>query len=238
MIRAEILFAMVQVDTKGSLRSFEKLAELFPIMFADSSVAKKFEMHKDKLAYEITYGLGPFFQEKLSIEVAKKPYFAISFDESLNKVAQKGQMDIVVRFNGAEKLVETRYLTSTFLQKATAQDFLDAFVSAVKNLGLNLKKIIQVSMDGPNVNLKFLQDLKTYLKDEGTNSNSLKIVEFGTCGLHVVNGSYRTGHQNSGWQINQFLRIIYNLFKDFPSRRRDYIESCGSKSFPLKFCAI
>lgn len=194
--KAEILYALAQIVTKGSLREFELVAELFPIMFPDNNIAKKFSMHKNKLSYVITHGLGPYLQEELTMYVQKQEYFAISFDESLNKVAQKGQMDLIIRFWRDEKSVETRYLTSTFLHQAKATDLLNAFISAITNSGLSLKKIIQVSMDGPNVNLKFLKYLKAHLADSD-NADTKKLIEFGTCGLHVVNGSYRTGHDKS-----------------------------------------
>lgn len=125
-------------------------------------------------------------------------------------------------------------MTSTFLHQAKAEDLLNAFTSAISGLGLSLKKIIQISMDGPNVNLKFLRDLKAYLA-EPDNADSRKLIEFGTCGLHVVNGSFRTAHDKSGWNINKFLRVIYYFFKDFPSRRGDYIKSCNSDCFLSNF---
>jgi len=35
-----------------------------------------------------------------------------------------------------------------------------------------------------------------------------------------------------------FLRSLYYLFKDFPSRRAQYVETTKSALFPLCFCAI
>ena len=65
-------------------------------MFPDSDIASSFKMQKDKAAYVVTYGLCPFFQDQVSDIVRKCKFFSISFDESLNKVSQKGQMDIVI----------------------------------------------------------------------------------------------------------------------------------------------
>ena len=62
-------------------------------------------------------------------------------------------MDIVVRF-WANNQVQTRYLTSMFLGEAAASDLLQAITNVFSTHGLNLKKMIQVSMDGPNVNKK------------------------------------------------------------------------------------
>jgi hypothetical protein len=71
-------------------------------------------------------------------------YFSVSFDESLKKVSQKGQMDIVIRFwNNASDEVSTRYLTSTFLEHARADDILRAFTSSLAGLGIDVKKMLE-----------------------------------------------------------------------------------------------
>ena len=234
VITAEILWAITQVVTHSSARSFGICSDLFKIMFPDSEIAKKFKLHKDKLGYLVTYGLGPYFQKELTNLVKECPCFCISFDESLNSVAQKGQMDMAVRFWDGN-LVQTRYLTSAFLGHATAEDLLMTFLQNLKDTGLDAKKMLQVSMDGPNVNLKFLKDLKKYLGDSPSDP---ELLDFGTCSLHTIHGAYKTAHNNSEWNIHRFLRSLYYFFKDFPSRRADYKRITGSHLFPLKFCSI
>ena len=115
VLRAEILYALCQVKKQASLRCFSELSDIFPLMFIDSEIAKKMKMHKDKLSYSITYGLGPYFQCELASDVRKSEFYSVAFDESLNKVAQKGQMDQVVKFWKGDEKVETRYLNSSFL---------------------------------------------------------------------------------------------------------------------------
>jgi hypothetical protein len=65
-----------------------------------------------------------------------------------------------------------------------------------------------------------------------------KLLHLGSCGLHVVNGAFQTGHNASGWQINRLLRAMYRLFKDVPARRAQYTEITGKTLFPVKFCQI
>lgn len=232
---AEITWALNMIVTHYSARSASAASDLFKYMFPDSDIAKKFQMHKDKLGYVVTYGLGPFFQKELSNTIKQCDFYAVSFDESLNEVAQKGQMDIVVRFWG-ENEVKTRFLTSCFLGHATAHDLLMNFISALKEQGLNLKNMMQVSMDGPNVNLKFLKDLKSYLREDSPDDPEL--LSFGTCALHIVHGAFKTAHDKCDWNIPSFLRCIYYLFKNFPTRRADYQFLTQSSLFPLKFCCI
>ena len=64
-------------------------------------------------------------------------------------------MDFTVRYFKNVK-VESRYLTSLFLGYTTAKD-LKKFEEATEQL--DLKKLVQISMDGPNVNWKLLDSI-------------------------------------------------------------------------------
>lgn len=192
--RAEIIWTLHTVMSHISINSSAASVKLFPIMFEDSKTAQKMALQKTKISYYITHGLSPFFQENLIKLVQKCDFFVVGFDESLNKVAQKGQMDVFVRFWLSSKEncnVVTQYFNSTFLNHATGEKLLDAFLKWLENL--NLRKLLQVSMDGPNVNIKFLRLLKQYL-NEDTKSH-LTILDIGSCGLHVVHNAFKTAFE-------------------------------------------
>lgn len=90
----------------------------------------------------------------------------------------------------------------------------------------------QISMDGPNVNWKFLR----LFKQSQSETTRTEMIEIGSCGLHIIHGSFQTGHKSAGWSINETLRGIYNLFKDSPKRRIDFITLTKCNQFPKKFC--
>ena len=74
----------------------------------------------------------------------------IHFDESLNKSTQKCQMDTGIHFwSQEEKQLEVRYWDSQFSGHATSGNLLENFNKPL--VGLDLSKIIQNSMDGPNI---------------------------------------------------------------------------------------
>ena len=106
---------------------------------------------------------------------------------------QKGQMDILVRFSDCEKhMAQTRYHNSEFLGGAKAEQILENFIEGSKKL--DLSKMLQVSSDGPNVNLKFLE-----LYGEKREMDDVpRLVDIGTCGLHTVHGSLKNGIKSSG----------------------------------------
>lgn len=94
-------------------------------------------------------------------------------------------------------------------------------------------------MDGPNVNFSFLREFKNYIDDEDSaNKNPVLFIDIGSCSMHIVHGAYKTAHNKTDWNIIQFLRSAYYLFKDHPSRRSDYIHFSKATVFPKKMCAI
>ena len=118
----------------------------------------------------------------------------------MNSVSKLQQMDILIRFWDSNKNeVSTRYYTSVFLGHTRACDLLKAFEDNIpKKL---LKKIIQISMDGPNVNWKFLKDLQVNLSQY--NDDKI-LIGIGSCSLHVLHNTFKAGMQTVKWQIVVF----------------------------------
>ena len=90
-------------------------------------------------------------------------------------------------------------------------------------------------MDEPTVNLKFLDLLQKAVDDD---SIEQKLINMGSCELHVIHGAFQCGHAAAGWEVNQYLRAMYAVFKDSPARRADFIAIKGKKIFSLKFCQV
>ena len=230
---AEIIWCLKVIESHFSYRSCSDIGVLFKAMFTDSDIAQRFSLGKTKIAYNIAFGIAPYFENQLLEELRDKQ-FVICFDEALNKVVQRGQMDLVVKYwSDTQNKVSTRYLNSVFMGHQTAHDLIKAFKQGISSL--DISKLVQVSMDGPNVNLKFFKALKEELK---SGENETQVLDLGSCGLHVVHGAFQTGHKAAKWTLNSFLRGIYGLFKDSPARRADFTTLTGSSAFPKKFCQI
>lgn len=231
---AEAIWALEVVTGKMSLNSCDETSAAFKRMFPDSKIAQSFCMGKTKASYLINHGLAPYFQEMLQKEIRQCADYVVSFDESLNKVVQRGQMDLCVRFWDVNlQRVSTRYWNSTFLGRASADHLLDAFIDG---LDLPLQNILQVSLDGPNVNLSFLKKLENHLQI--LNPDGKSILDIGICSLHTVNGAIKTAINKCEWNLSQFFRSLYNFFKGSPARRAKYTEITSSKSFPFKFTSV
>lgn len=107
---------------------------------------------------------------------------------------------------------------------------LTAFYESVDKL--TLSKILQLSMDGPNVNWKFFDSLRGDLKKEFNHED----ICIGSCGLHILNNSFKDGEKSTGWNIRGILSSLYWLFQDSPARREDFVSISSDKKFPVKFC--
>jgi len=135
-----------------------------------------------------------------------------SFDESLNEVTQTCEMDLYVRYWDATcNQVKMRYFGSSFMGHGTSTDILQHFEDITKDQ--NPRHLYQVSMDGPNVNLKFHRE---FVEKRQENYHSL--INIRSCGLHVIHGSLGTGVDASNWGLKKVMKGAYQLFHDSPDR--------------------
>lgn len=204
--KTEVLWAMKCVMSN----SFKDMKGIFALMFPDSAIASKLTIGSTKLAYVVTHGLAPYFHNSLTKTLNSCSEYVVCFDEALNNIAQGGQMDIVIRYwDKQTNCVSSRYFNSAFMGHATAEDILETFQAAIGELAIG--KLVQVSMDGPAVNWKFLEAIDTHLSKD---AKARVLLELGSCGLHVLHGSLQSDHKASSWDVNVSLRALCSLFKD------------------------
>ena len=177
--------------------------------------------------------VGSFFKLNL-LDIAKQtPYIVISLDKSHNNVISRGQMDVLVRFwDSSVNKVSTRYVNSGFLGKSSAVDVLQKFEDA--SFELPKQKCIQISSDGPNVNLKFLDLLNEKRRDECLN----ELISIGTCGLRTVSRAFQNAENSKDWNIKKVLSAMHKIFHECPSKRADYekVSLATEEDYPLLFC--
>ena len=202
-------------------------------MFPDSASASKFACGERKSNYLCTFGIAPYFQnllrQKLRDSQRTGAEYVLLFDESLNPSMQTKQMDVMVRIWDANR-VRTRYLTSKFLGHAYAETIQEELYDCCSSLGL--RGLLQLSMDGPHVNWKAFDLLNAQVETE----TRRKLLDVGSCGLHTVHNAFKSGWQETDWDLQHSFTSLYWLFKDTPARREDFTSLTGSRSFPKRFC--
>ena len=81
---------------------------------------------------------------------------------------------------------------------------------------------MQLSMDGPNVNWKFLDDLEE--RRLVINPEAPDLLNIGSCGIHVLHGTYKTAHtKETDWCVDQVMKAAHGIFKKSPARRSDFL---------------
>ncbi|KAJ8348774.1 hypothetical protein SKAU_G00273630 [Synaphobranchus kaupii] len=196
-------------------------------MFPDSQIVNTFTCGKDKTAYITRFGLAPYIKKEL-ISNVNTGTFVLMFDESLNNSTKTKQLDVHVRYWEGDH-VQSRYLGSQFMGHSTAQDLLQHFKECVEQL--NLRNLVSISMDGPNVNWKFFELLQQeYAEQYG----GARLIVVGSWGLHTLHNAFKCGF--SMWQLEKVLRAMHYLFNNVPARREDFTALTKSSVFPLPFC--
>ena len=148
-------------------------------MFPDSDIASKFSCGETKSSYLIRYGIGPYMKTLLQQRVREDDYVLL-FDESLNREMQKKQLDILVRLWDND-CIQSRFFHSQFLGHASAHNLVEACIESVSVL--NVRNIVQISMDGPNVNWSLYNKFENIIQDQCSKT----LLPTGSCGLHQIN---------------------------------------------------
>ena len=228
---AEIVWTLFCVRHGFSNNSMANFVSTLSRMFPEIDNVKNLSLSKDSIKCYVNYGIYPYFKELLKTEVNDSPFIVACFDESLNQKTQNCELDLHIRYwDVNNKRSQTRFWTSAFMGHSTHKDILENFESCVQ--GLDITKLTQVSMDGPNVNLKFLNVLQ---KQRAENQLS-QLVDIGTCNLHIVHGAFQAGAVASDWGLKGVLKGVFNLLHDSPARCDDFISVTGGTLFPMNFC--
>ena len=60
-----------------------------------------------------------------------------------------------------------------------------------------------------------------------------KLIDYGTCNLHIVPGSFKTGAEKSNWGLHKVLRGVYQILRDSPATPCSFVQLGGWRIRPL-----
>ena len=63
------------------------------------------------------------------------------------------------------------------------------------------------------------------------------MINIGSCNLHIVHGAFKSGFESTDWEMKKVLKGCYQILRDSPACRADYITITKSNIFPLAFCS-
>ena len=62
-----------------------------------------------------------------------------------------------------------------------------------------LISLIQVGMDGPDVNIKLLKMIQA----ERSENEQHQLIDIGSCGPHTIHNAFKTGAESTGWGMKK-----------------------------------
>lgn len=128
------------------------------------------------------------------------------------------------------------YVSWAFLGNSTHMDLFKNFANASDIMFEG--KLIQVSMGGPSVNLKFYNDMTNDRSEKGLTWH----VSMGTCGIHTTLGAFKIGTE----KLKSIMKESFNILHNSLVGREDYevllvccqrrASNCKTLFFPALCC--
>jgi hypothetical protein len=197
--RAEALWAMNVARHGYSYYSCDETGDLFKQMFPDSKIASNFKMERNKLSYVISHGLGTHFHRNLVQDIQQSERFVLLFDEQKNN-QNINQLDLLLKYWSVKKqCVVTRYYKSILLGHAPAHIVRDSILDSFRTDGINIKHLLMIGRDNPNVNKAIERLIDIELKKVGG-----ELLKIGSCQIHVIHNSFKAGAKI----VRKYLLII------------------------------
>ncbi len=231
--KAEILLTLKLVDANYSFNSYSDICDIWKTAFSDSEIAQRMELGSTKVAYLIVHGLSPFFRAFFINDCKNGTgFFTVYFDETTTRQVKK-QMDIHISYWSSHfKKVVNVFMDSSFLGHCDAEKLKDTVIQFLEDCNLSSRYVLQISMDGPAVNLCFQKKINEWLCLQGAEP----AVDLGTCSIHPVHTAFTKGVEVLSFDIEQFAQDVFYWFKLSSARREDY-QSCQLELDDFMECA-
>ena len=94
-----------------------------------------------------------------------------------------------------------------------------------------MAKMLQLLMDGPNVNMKHLKKLK----EQRNEVEFPGFINFDSCNQHIIHSAFKSGAEASGWNLKELLKSHFQILKDALAICDHFISVTESAKFPLQF---
>ena len=152
-LKAEILWLTKTACGNFSLRSTDKIGDLFREMFPDSKIVANFSLSRTSASYMISEGLSPYFTRKMIQDLLKSNLpFSLHFDETTNTQVKK-QVDLILRYwSPTHEEVWITYYTSLFFGHAEGEKVAQKMFEKLLNDQIPVDRMVSLIRDGPNVN--------------------------------------------------------------------------------------
>ena len=133
----------------------------------------------------------------------------------------KKQCDFLVRFwSELEDQVVTRYLTSTFCARTSADELQKMVLNILESCEISIDKFANLSTDGPNISKGLHRRLDQQLKENIHHG----LIPFNPCVLHKVHTGFHNGLLEYGKDMENLPFDLHGWFKIAPCKREDFVQ--------------
>ena len=222
IVAAEARLCMKAVESNYSYSSFVNFCEVLRLCDPESTVFANMKMHENKVAYNISHGLGPYFQSLLIQEVNEAEVFVVGFDTSTH--SQSGltkSLDVIVRFwSTATNRIECFFYDTIPIGHETANIQVEKLLESMKG-HLDLTRLFQLSRDNPNVNKATVKRMNGKVEEIG----NLGLMDPGPCPIHPAHTAFRKGLDSLETNVSSFAHCLFSFFRHSTARREDFARS-------------
>lgn len=235
-------YLSLYIAEHSSINSVDHLTDLCKEIFSCDCLkggSNKIQMHRTKCTHIINEVLSPYFKDLLIKDIGTSP-FSLILDESTDVSVTK-QLGVVIKYLNEERneIVST-FLGLQQLTSANARSIVDALISLINDLKLDIRKLMGIGTDNASVMVGINNGVFQILKEE----YNLPHLVLNRCVCHSIQLAVSHASQETIPRNIEFLvREIYNWFCLSPSRQDAYKEiyetiNVGEKPLKiLKMCA-
>ena len=218
---AEIRILLQTVDKNYSLNSLDSLTETMKVAFPDSSIAAKISLGRHKGSYALTEAIGPYFLAETLRDIKNAEFYVLGLDTATTKHQglSKG-LDFKVRYYSEKrKKVMDVYISTANLGHENSAVLKDVTLKELNEAGLDVKKLLVISRDNPNV----MRSYNNLLEEEVKKMGNPQMFQ-SPCTLHPTHTSFKKGLEELDFDADSFLISIHSWFKVSTARREDFTE--------------
>ena len=169
--------------------------------------------------YLMKHGIALYSKNDLNSDIDWRS-FTFHFDESTNQQVKKQYDGYVTFYSTINKSLATAYCGTLFIEHCSSPDLLNHFYKYFEEHHLTVKLLLNLGMDGPNVNVASKNLLIDYLKE----NHKITFICLGICALHTVNNAFGKLVKvlSEIFDLDQMVIDFHFFIKYSASRREDF----------------
>uniref|UniRef100_H3A7F3 HAT C-terminal dimerisation domain-containing protein n=1 Tax=Latimeria chalumnae TaxID=7897 RepID=H3A7F3_LATCH len=217
VIKAETMFANFVAQHNLPFAIADHFTKMVPIMFPDSSIAKKYASRKTKTTQLVKGGLTPNLDDEVAEKCRNQP-FGLMCDESNDQGNDKDFVLLVRLYNEEEMAVKTRFLDMLTCNIGSAENLFNCLDESFRKRGISWNNVVAYNSDNASVVKGRKNSVYSRIVQRQPN-----VVDMG-CICHLANLTVGAALKTFLLPVEDLLVDIYHNFHHSAKRKEEYKE--------------